>query len=176
MASLTIPEIQDYPSHVTAGINYAVPMGPEFIEAIDTGFGRVAGWLREKGVEAMGPTYIRYNVINMEGVMHVEIGWFVDDPISDDVAASGGDIVVGESPAGNYVTTRYSGHYDGLMNATAMLIGWAKQTGVEWDAWDTPQGEAFAARYEIYHTDPGEEPDPEKWVTELAFKVRDAAS
>lgn len=175
MASLAIPEVQHYPAHTTAGINYAVPMGPEFVAAIDEGFGKVAGWLGENGITAIGPTYIRYNVINMEGVMRVEIGWFVDDAIPVEVAAQAGEIVVAESPAGEYVVTRYTGHYDGLMNATAMLIGWAKQTGVQWDAWETPEGEAFAARYEIYHSDPAEEPDPEKWVTELAFKTRDAA-
>ncbi len=172
MGNITIPEVKQYPSHVTAGIHYAVPMGPEFIEAINSGFSSVAGWLHGNEIHAMGPTYIRYNIINMSGVMHLEIGWFVDDPIPAEVAARAGEIVVGESPAGEYVTAKYTGHYDGLMNATAMLIGWAKETGIEWDAWDAPEGHAFAARYEIYHTDSDEEPDPEKWVTELAFKVK----
>lgn len=174
MGHLTIPQKEHYPAHTTAGIKAVVPMGPEFVEAINTNFGKVAGWLHENGVEAMGPTYIRYDIIDMANKLHVEIGWFVDDPIPAEVAAAGGDIVVGESPAAEYVTAKYTGHYDGLMDATAMLIGWAKQVGIEWDSHDTPEGEAFAARYEIYITDPVDEPDPEKWMTELAFKTRAA--
>jgi hypothetical protein len=45
--------------------------------------------------------------------------------------------------------------------------------GLEFDRHDEPSGDAFACRLEIYPTSPEEEPDPSKWDTILAFKLRD---
>jgi hypothetical protein len=42
--------------------------------------------------------------------------------------------------------------------------------------WQTPgagKEEVWGGRVEFYITDPGEEPDPAKWETELAFLVAD---
>ena len=57
------------------------------------------------------------------------------------------------------------------MAATAALLEWGAAHGVEWDKADTPDGERWGARLEIYLTDPRDEPDMNKWVTDLAFRL-----
>jgi hypothetical protein len=37
--------------------------------------------------------------------------------------------------------------------------------------WADPHGDAFGSRYESYLTDPGEEPDPARWQTEVAIRL-----
>jgi hypothetical protein len=59
------------------------------------------------------------------------------------------------------------------MEVNALMIGWAREKGIAWDATDEPDGDHFAARMEIYHNSPDEEPDPEKWETTLRIKVKD---
>ena len=59
------------------------------------------------------------------------------------------------------------------MDVNAVLIGWAKEKGIRWDAVETPNGDRFAGRLEIYETDPREEPDQSKWKTEVAIRLAD---
>jgi hypothetical protein len=42
--------------------------------------------------------------------------------------------------------------------------------------WDVENGDAFAARVEFYLTDPADEPDQEKWETEVAIRLREPHS
>jgi effector-binding domain-containing protein len=76
-------------------------------------------------------------------------------------------------PAGRYVTTDYHGHPDGLADATGELLKWAAAQGLTFDEHDTGAGEAWAARFEFYLTDPAEQPDMAEWDTELAVKLAD---
>jgi hypothetical protein len=57
-----------------------------------------------------------------------------------------------------------------------VLIDWAKEKGIEWDAWDDPKGHAFRSRYEIFIDGPEEDPDPTNWRTEVAIKLADGQS
>mgnify|MGYP005819043303 CR=1 FL=1 len=167
MPSITPPEFIDSLGGTTAGIRQWVTF-EEFGAAIQAANEEVVRWLAARGTEPKGLFYIRYFVIDMPRRMEVEIGFFIDPgPTSE------GRVTVSELPAGRYASMRYTGDYDGLMNATAMFIGWAKETGVEWDAWDTPEGHAFAARIELYQNGPMDEPDPEKWITDIAIKLAD---
>lgn len=167
MATLSLPEVIDSPGGTTAGIRQWLDF-EEFGPTIPQFSGEVIAWLAAQGKHPNGPFYIRYHVIDMPRRMDVEIGFFIDaGPQSE------GRVVVSEVPAGKYVNARYTGHYDGLMTATGMLIGWAKEAGIVWDAWETPEGQAFASRIELYQTDPEENPDPETWVTDIAIKVAD---
>lgn len=74
-------------------------------------------------------------------------------------------------PAGRYATLRYTGHPDGLVGATTSLLEWAGQHDLTWDLDHTEAGERWAARLEIYETDPAVEPNMNKWVTQLAFRL-----
>ena len=82
-----------------------------------------------------------------------------------------GNITAQVLPAGQYATLLYTGDYDGLMDANRVLIEWAQENGIAWDRWDDENGDAFRSRIEIYHTDPGDEPDPAKWETEVAIRL-----
>ncbi len=127
---------------------------------------RVYAWLRERGVAPAGPPFWKYNLIDMDRGLEVEVGV----PVA---AHEAGDdqVLAGVLPPGRYATLRYTGHPDGLMGATAALLEWAGEQGLTWDVQKTPDGDRWAARLEIYETDPAEEPDMTKWETQLAFRL-----
>jgi effector-binding domain-containing protein len=79
-------------------------------------------------------------------------------------------VTTGELPAGTYAVMEYAGHYDGLVDAARYLLEWAEKNGVKWQKTDDPAGgEHWVSRIESYPTDPETEPNPDKWITELAF-------
>jgi effector-binding domain-containing protein len=126
----------------------------------------VSGWLAERGAVPSGAPFWKYNVIDMERRLEVEAG----APVA---AAMPGDdrVLAGVIPRGSYATVRYTGHPSGLADATAALLNWAAGQGLSWDVRKTDEGDAWGARLEIYETDPAAEPDMDKWVTELAFRL-----
>lgn len=129
-------------------------------------FGELFGWLAERGIEPVGPVFFKYDVINMPGPMHIEAGVPIAEEVAGDDAVSAAVL-----PAGRYVTVRHVGHPDTLMQATADLLAWADEQGLEFDQWEAPEGHAWASRTEWYHSDPVEVPDLNDWQTELAFKL-----
>jgi effector-binding domain-containing protein len=81
----------------------------------------------------------------------------------------------GVLPGGRYVVLRHIGPYDGrdgLIPANAALQQWAQDHGLEFDMKDTPEGSAWASRFEQYLTDPSAEPDPASWETDVAYLTR----
>jgi effector-binding domain-containing protein len=125
-------------------------------------------WLKQQGIEPTGAPFIRYNCINMAEKLDVELGV----PVGANVVGNE-RIVKGVLPSGRYASLTYFGDYGGLYDANAVLIGWAKEKGIKWDNWDTPQGDMFRSRVEVYIKDPGNEPDPAKYETEVAIKMAD---
>src|SRR5262249_30872044 len=140
----------------------------EFGPAIPQLLGEVFAWLGKQGVAPAGAPIVRYHVINMTDRLDVEMGVPVASALSGN-----GRVSASVLPAGRYASLIYTGPYDGLMDANRVLIEWAKEKGIEWDAWDEPTGHAFRSRYESYLTDPAQQPDPTKWQTEVAIKVAD---
>jgi len=53
------------------------------------------------------------------------------------------------------------------------LIEWVRAQGLEFDRWDTEQGDNFRGRYETYLTDPKIEPRKSRWQIEVAIKLAD---
>jgi effector-binding domain-containing protein len=99
--------------------------------------------------------------------LEMEFGFMPPDKLAGD-----GRVQSGVLPAGRYATVTYLGHYKDLMDVTATLIGWARETNVEWDSVPGSNGERFACRYELYPNGPMDEPDPAKWETQIYIKVR----
>jgi effector-binding domain-containing protein len=126
----------------------------------------VFGWLAARGGAAAGAPFWKYNVIDMERRLEVEAGTAV-------AAAMPGDdrVLAGVIPGGRYATVRYTGHPAGLADATSALLAWAAEQGLAWDVAETEDGQRWGARLEIYESDPAQEPDMDKWVTELAFRL-----
>jgi effector-binding domain-containing protein len=127
---------------------------------------QVLAWLRERDIPAAGALFWKYNVIDMDRLLEVEVGVPVTAPVD------GADrVLAGVLPAGRYATVQYTGHPDGLTDAIASLREWARQEGLTWDMTNTRDGERWAARLEIYETDPVVEPDMTRWTTQLAFRL-----
>lgn len=164
---LTLPTIKTFPELTYAFIPFTVTMQQMQIPA-DQGMPRLFGWLKERGVAPLGAPFYNYRRIDMSDTLDVEVGVPVDRRGVGD-----GSVNFAILPAGRYVEMVHTGHFDQLLDATAMLIGWAKERGLAWDVEEGPDGDHFACRLEIYETDPSAEPDPTKWVTTLRFKLRD---
>jgi effector-binding domain-containing protein len=164
---ITEPTLVNRSEQPYVGIRTQVAV-QDFPKAIDEAFPAVFAWLEQQGVKPASAPFIRYHVINMPGRLDVEMGV----PVTKALSGSG-RIQAGVVPAGRYATLTYTGPYDGLMEANRVLVEWAKANNVTWDRWDDPNGDAFRARLEIYHTDPQAEPDPQKWQTEVTIKLAD---
>jgi effector-binding domain-containing protein len=125
----------------------------------------VLEWMEAQGITPSGLSFIRYNVINMEDKLDLDLGW----PVAESLPGNE-RITPGVLPAGKYATLVYTGLENGIAG-NAALIGWAEANGIQWDRWDDPKGDAFKSRYETLLTEPADEPDVTKWETEVAIKI-----
>jgi effector-binding domain-containing protein len=128
----------------------------------------VFGWLAGRGVEPAGPPFFKFNLIDMERELEIEVG------VPAAGALDGDDVVrPGVLPAGRYASLTYVGHPQELIDATATLLDWGAEQGLAWDKHPTDRGERWGCRLELYKTDPAVEPDMHKWEMELAFRLAD---
>jgi effector-binding domain-containing protein len=158
----TEPRIEERAAQPYAGIRRRVAMDG-LGGAIDEALPALFGWLAERGVPPSGPPFIRYYVIDMDRELDVEMA------VPAEVTAGDGRIRAGVLPGGRYVVLRHTGPYDGLVASNAALLRWADEQGIALDSWDTADGTAWRGRAEHYLTNPAEEPDPAKWMTDVAF-------
>ncbi|WP_164854814.1 GyrI-like domain-containing protein [Devosia sp. 1635] len=163
---LSLPQIVERPEQAYAYLPFRVRMDEMKLPA-DQGFPKLFGFLGEQGIAPSSAPFYNYRRINMAETLDVEAGVPVAQPGQE---ADG--VRFGVLPAGRYVTLDWHGHYDALEQVTAMLIGWTRLVGLEFDMVEKAEGDHFACRLEIYETDPSEVPNPEDWVTTLAFKLK----
>lgn len=128
----------------------------------------VRAHMQQRGYESDGPAFFRYNAIDPTGQLEMEFGYFTQRAYP-----GSGPIRTGVMPSGRYASVTWQGSYDRLRDVTAMLLGWAAETGVSWDIEQGDRGALFAGRLEIYHNDPETEADPDRLVTEVAIKTGD---
>ena len=158
------PEIETRAEQPYVAVRAKVTMGE--IAAFARRFGEVFGWLDSHGLAPAGPPFFKYNVIDMARELEMEAGV----PVA--TATDGDDqVVAGVLPAGRYATLTHVGHPSELMAATKALLDWAAEQGLTWDVTPSEDGDRWACRLENYLTDPEQEPDMSKWVTQLAFKL-----
>ncbi len=158
------PTIVDRPAQPCVSVRATVTM--DTIGTIAHRIGEVVGWLGAHGHRPAGPPFIRYNVIDMAGDLDIEVGVATEYPIDGD-----DEVVSGELPAGRYVWATYHGAPAGLVAAVGGVLDWAAAQGVTFDREQTPRGEHWGCRAEFYNTDPTVEPNPDNWVTDLAFRL-----
>jgi effector-binding domain-containing protein len=161
------PEVVDWPDRPYVAIPAHVTMAT-IGTVVPPLNGEVFRWLAERGAGAAGPPFWKYNVIDMDRELEIEAGVTVPQPLAGD-----GRVVAGTLPAGRYATLTYVGHPSELAGATQALLDWAAGQGLAWDMSPGEGGERWASRLEIYLTDPSQEPDMSKWVTQLAFRLAD---
>ena len=166
---LTLPKIVERAEQPYVAILSSVTMaaiGP----TAETLLPEVYGWLAQRGIAPGGPPFFKYKVIDMARQLEIEFGVPTTAAVDADSRVHAGRL-----PAGRYASLVHRGPYDELYDANAVLIGWAKERGIRWDAEETAAGTRFGCRLEIYRTDPRAEPDPAKRETEVAIRIADAA-
>ncbi len=142
----TDPEIREL-SPQPAVVEVTVTDAAGIPAAVDSGFPRLFGRLADLGVEPAGPPYIRYLRTGAE--MELELGI----PVGPDAGQSSG------LPGGRVAVLRHVGPFSGLREACERLQEWA--------------GERAAGPFwESYLTNPREEPDASRWITEIVLPMR----
>ncbi|HEY8471782.1 MAG TPA: GyrI-like domain-containing protein [Natronosporangium sp.] len=159
------PEIVELPDQPYVGIGADVAMN-ELGGKLPPLLGELFGWLAARQLAPAGAPFFKYNTVDMDRELEVEVGIPVAAPVAGDDVVSAGVL-----PAGRYAQLFYIGHPDGLLEATRTLLAWGEQQGVRWDVEGEPQ--RWRARLEYYHTDPAEQPDMNQWRTELRFRLAD---
>jgi len=160
------PVEEQRPAQPYLGIRMKVTMAT--IPQLADRFPELFGWLAAHGVEPVGPPFFRYHVIDMARELDMEAGVPVAAPVEGDAV-----VTAGELPAGRYLAASYTGHPRQLVWVTRDFLFWARDNGLAFDHWDSPEGDAWASRLEFMLTDPAAEPDMDHWTTRLAFKLAD---
>lgn len=162
---LTQPTIVTRAAQPYVAINRAVTI--PFDETANRLIAELQAQMKADGIVAAGPVIFKHNTVAMPEV-DMDFGVIVARPVMPR-----GRMVTGVLPAGRYGQLSHFGDYDGLIDANGALIEWAKQSGIAWDMSTGPNGDTFASRLEIYPNGPHDEPDPAKWETIVAIKIRD---
>jgi effector-binding domain-containing protein len=164
MPTIGRPKIDKRPKQPYMGIRTIAPFKGMF-KVVDRISKELNAWAEEHKVKTAGPPFLRYHVIDMRGFMDIEYGIPVCRALPDD-----GQVRAGVLPAGRYASLVYSG---GGISGNRVLIEWVRSQGLEFDRWDTEQGDNFRSRYERYLTDPEVEPRKSRWQIEVAIKLAD---
>jgi effector-binding domain-containing protein len=157
-------KIDQRPEVTYMGVRFIAPfsgMRPQ----VDLARKELLKWFKEQGIVPSAPPFLRYHVIDMKGDMDLEYGIPVEKSLAGE-----GRVKAQVLPAGRYVSHIYTG---GGYQGNKSLIERARATGLEFDRWDTEQGDNFRCRYEMFLTDPKIEPRKTKWSIELAIKLLD---
>jgi AraC family transcriptional regulator len=130
---------------------------------IEGAFGRLFGWVIEKGYAPVGPPLgIYFN--SPEQVPAGELLWELQCPLADDIAPSEPDasgVGIKEVAGAEVVSTMHKGPFDEVGRTYGMLWEWINANGYE----------IVGASEEVYFSDPSSTP-PEELTTEVRFPVR----
>ena len=117
----------------------------------------VMRYLTEAGVQPAGAPLTRYHAVDPSGEMDIEAGI----PVSR--ALAGKDRVkASKLPACKVATTWHIGQYHELGKSHARLEQWIADHGFE----------TAGPQWEVYMTDPGLEPNPAKWRTQIFWPLK----
>jgi effector-binding domain-containing protein len=164
MPTIGKPKIDSRPEQPYMGIRTIAPFKgmSKVIERLSK---EMNAWVDEHNLKPSGPPFLRYHVIDMRGSMDIEFGFPFRKALPED-----GEMKAGSLPAGRYASLIFSG---GGISGNRALIEWVRSQGMEFDRWDTEQGDNFRGRYETYLTDPKVEPRKSRWNIEVAIKLAD---
>ena len=162
MTNIGKPKIDTRPEMAYMGIRTIAPF-KGMSKVVDKISKELTAWVAESEIKPSGRPFLRYHVIDMRGFMDISYAVPVQKVLPDD-----GEIKGGELPPGRYACLIYSG---GGISANRALIEWVRANGMEFDRWDTRQGDNFRGRYETFLTDPRIEPRKSKWEIEVAIKL-----
>jgi hypothetical protein len=118
--------------------------------------------IKEAGIETVGYGFLRLHVIDMDGPMDLEAGYFTAGTVRTVHPA----LRAGSMAAGRYATMTYRDH---ARRANQALQDWARDHGLVLDRRTLPEGDEFACRYEAFWTDPAVDPRKTRWTVELSI-------
>lgn len=140
---------------------FGAPGGPN--EAIP----RIYQWLGEHQFAPLGgPLYVYRHIGGPDDPVDLTVAV----PVAEPVKPTDG-LVLGSLPAGTYVIGRHVGAPDEISAAFGEVKEWAASHRYRLDVLRDENGELWTGHAEHFLTDPSEEPDTSKWVTELLFKT-----
>jgi effector-binding domain-containing protein len=154
------PTIVERSAQPYVGLRARVPM--QGISAFADRMPEVFGWLSEHQIMPAHAPFFKYNVIDMEHELEIEVGV----PVAT-LPEIDGELITGVLPAGRYATVTHIGPPSELYQVTERLLRWAQDQGLEFDV----DGDQWGCRIEVYNTDPAVEPDMAKWETDLFFRL-----
>ena len=157
------PSIAAKPDQGCLGIRLVTPFRGMFAVR-DRLMEELYSWADRRAI-SYGHTFFRLHVVDMGGLMDVEVG-----VITDEAVDGHGRVRAGVLPAGRYATLTYVNHG---RRANGLLRDWINEQGLELDYAPSPDGERFGCRYEAYLTDPRSERMKTRWQIELAFRLAD---
>jgi hypothetical protein len=155
------PRVEERPSIPYVGIRVITPFRG-MLAARDRLLAEVRTGIEEAGIKTVGHGFLRLHVIDMDGLMDVEAGYFTAGPAH----AEHSTLRRGSMAAGRYATMKYRDH---ARRANQALQDWARDNGLVLDRRDVPEGDQFACRYEAFWTDPAVEPRKTRWTVELSI-------
>jgi hypothetical protein len=118
--------------------------------------------IKEAGIETVGYGFLRLYVIDMNGPMDIEAGFFTAGPVQIEHPR----LRSGSMAPGRYATMKYRDH---ARRANQALQDWTRDNGLVLDRRNVPEGDVFACRYEAFWTDPAIEPRKTRWTVELSI-------
>jgi effector-binding domain-containing protein len=148
-------ELRVLGGHQTAVVRAEVSHN-DLSDAMGRMFQAVMTVLREQGVEPASPPFARYH--SFGEVVDLEAGVIVTTPVQ-----AAGEVKPGSLPAGPAAIAVHTGAYETLEATYAAMRRWLEAN---------PAQVQNGGPWELYVTDPSEEPDPAKWMTEVIFPLR----
>ena len=119
----------------------------------------VFGYAQQHGLAMTGPPFARYPEVGM-GSLVIEGGVTIAQPPSTELSDGIEALTV---PAGRAAVAIHRGPYDTLPESYQEIEKWMRDRNLT----------AAGAPLETYLTDPGDNPDPAAWETEIVQPVRD---
>jgi effector-binding domain-containing protein len=149
-AMIEPPRIVQTTAIPIACIHFTIPRA-EMMKVMGPGIGELMSTLAAQGISPGGPVLCHHLKMS-PATFDFELGVPVGRPVTPS-----GRVKPGQLPATTVARTVYHGPYQGLPGA------WG-----EFEAWIAAQGRISGpSLWEVYLTDPQQNPDPATWRTEL---------
>jgi effector-binding domain-containing protein len=150
-------EIRDEPPRRTAVVHASLPQG-ELPAFMGRAFGTIFHAVTAAGFIPAGAPFTRYFGFGPDRI-ECEAGVAIAQPpgMPERSFDGAGEVQPGELPPGPVAVGWHVGPFDTIAQTYGQLLAWVGEQGRE------PSG----AMWEVYMTDPGAEPDPAKWRTQI---------
>lgn len=139
----------------TAVVRSILPLS-EISGFLSQAFGAVAEAISTQQISPTGPPFAKYHPLE-DGKFSVEAGFATSRTVR-----TTGQVMASILPGGPAAVMTYIGPYDEMEGAYRELDDWISNQG----------GSSTGDSWEVYFSDPSQEPDPQKWRTEIIMPFR----